>query len=467
MGYYEGMIIKMPENAKIILDTMHEAGFEAYVVGGCVRDALLGREPMDWDITTNALPQDTKKLFRRTIDTGIEHGTVTVMMGKEGYEITTYRIDGKYEDSRHPSEVTFTKNLTEDMKRRDFTINAMAYNEEEGLIDKFGGVEDLNNKLIRCVGNAHERFSEDALRIMRAVRFSAQLDYSIEEETKAAIKELAPTLTKISAERVQVELIKLLESDHPEKFMDLYDLGITGVILPEFDACMKTGQNNPHHIYDVGTHTVKSLGYVGNDKVLRLTMLLHDIGKPRTVSTDQNGIDHFHGHAALGMKMAHDIFRRLKFDRETMDRVCNLIKYHDDRFPAEPKNVRRAINRVGVDDFPLLLDVKYADTMAQSSYYQKEKLAEISEIRTLYDKIMEENNCVTLKQLAVGGKELIGLGIKPGKQIGDILNAMLKDVIDEPSHNTKEYLLEPERLKNVFMKEHEQGEEHEKTSSDN
>ncbi|MBR4669610.1 MAG: CCA tRNA nucleotidyltransferase [Butyrivibrio sp.] len=461
------MIIKMPENAKKILDTMHEAGFEAYVVGGCVRDALLGREPMDWDITTNALPMDTKKLFRRTIDTGIEHGTVTVMMGKEGYEVTTYRIDGKYEDNRHPSEVTFTKNLTEDMRRRDFTINAMAYNEEEGLIDRFGGVEDLEKKLIRCVGNAHERFSEDALRIMRAVRFSAQLGYSIEDETKAAIKELAPTLKKISAERVQVELIKLLESDNPEKFMDLYDLGITKVILPEFDACMTTEQNNPHHLYDVGTHIVKSLSYVKPDKVLRLAMLLHDIGKPLTKTNDGNNICHFHGHAQLGAEMAHDIFRRLKFDRDTMDRVCNLVKYHDDRFPAEPRSVRRAMNRVGVEDFPLLLDVKYADTMAQSDYYRKEKLQALEDIRQLYDKIIKENDCVTLKQLAVGGKELISLGISPGKQIGDILNAMLMDVIDEPAHNTKEYLLEPERLKNVFMKEHEQGVDHEKKSSDN
>ncbi|RKM54887.1 CCA tRNA nucleotidyltransferase [Butyrivibrio sp. X503] len=461
------MIIKMPENAKFILDTMHKAGFEAYIVGGCVRDALLGREPMDWDITTNALPEDTKKLFRRTIDTGIEHGTVTVMMGKEGYEVTTYRIDGKYEDSRHPSEVTFTKNLTEDMRRRDFTINAMAYNDEEGLIDRFGGVEDLEKKLIRCVGNAHERFSEDALRIMRAVRFSAQLDYEIEEETKEAIKELAPTLKKISAERIQVELIKLLESDHPEKFMDLYDLGITKVVLPEFDACMETEQNNPHHLYDVGTHIVKSLSYVKSDKVLRLAMLLHDIGKPLTKTNDDNNICHFHGHAQLGAKMAEDIFRRLKFDRDTMDRVCNLIKYHDDRFPAEPRSVRRAMNRVGVEDFTLLLDVKYADTMAQSSYYQKEKLQALKDIRVLYDKIKKENDCVTLKQLAVGGKDLICLGIAPGRQIGDILNAMLSDVIDEPAHNTKEYLLEPERLKNVFMKEHEQGEDHEKESSDN
>ena len=440
------MIIRLPQNAKKILDTMHEAGFEAYVVGGCVRDALLSREPGDWDITTNALPADIKKLFRRTIDTGIEHGTVTVLMDKEGYEVTTYRIDGKYEDGRHPSEVTFTKSLTEDMKRRDFTINTMAYNEEEGLIDRFGGVQDLENKLIRCVGEPSERFSEDALRIMRAVRFSAQLDYDIEEKTKEAIIELAPTLSKISAERIQTELVKLLVSDHPEKTGLMYELGITKVILPEFDACMETAQNNPHHMYGVGEHIIKSLGYVKNDKVLRLTMLLHDIAKPVTITVDEDGLNHFHGHAQRGEKMAYDIFRRLKFDRNTMDRVCNLIKYHDDRFPADARHVRRYMNRVGEDEFLNLLDVKYADTMAQSDYYRKEKLENIEDSRALYEEIKKEGECVSLKTLAVNGKDLIALGISPGKQIGAILGAMLEDVIDEPSHNNKEYLLGKEQL---------------------
>ena len=222
LGYYEGMKITIPENAKQILEGLHSAGFEAYIVGGCVRDALLGRDPQDWDITTNAHPADVKKLFKRTIDTGIEHGTVTVMMGKEGYEVTTYRIDGAYEDARHPKEVTFTRDLVEDMKRRDFTINAMAYNDEEGVIDKFEGMEDLKKGIIRCVGEPRERFSEDALRIMRAVRFAAQLGYEIQEETRKAIKELAPNLSKISAERIQTELVKLLTSPHPEKIMDAY-----------------------------------------------------------------------------------------------------------------------------------------------------------------------------------------------------------------------------------------------------
>ncbi len=447
------MKIRLPENVKMILDTMHNAGYEAYVVGGCVRDGILGRVPGDWDITTNALPEDTKKLFRRTIDTGIEHGTVTIMVGKEGYEVTTYRIDGKYEDNRHPSEVTFTKNLTEDMKRRDFTINAMAYNEEEGLIDRFGGMEDIEAGVIRCVGDPEERFSEDALRIMRAVRFSAQLNYEIEEKTKEAIKKLAPTLEKISAERIQTELVKMIISDHPDKIRDAYELGITAVILPEFDKCMETPQNNPHHMYNVGEHIIKTMEYVRADRVLRLTMLMHDIAKPATINIDEDGICHFPGHSELGVKMAHDIFRRLKFDRDTMDRACNLIKYHDDRFPATPRTVRRAMNRVGVSEFPMLMEVRYADTMGQSTLYREEKLKLIEDTKKLYEEIIEKEDCVTLKDLAVNGKDLIALGVNPGKQIGETLAIMLSDVLDNPEHNSKEYLLEPERLKKTFLKD--------------
>ncbi|WP_029231341.1 CCA tRNA nucleotidyltransferase [Butyrivibrio sp. VCB2006] len=446
------MKINLPENAKTILDTIHEAGFEAYVVGGCVRDAVLGRVPGDWDITTNAVPEDIKKLFKRTIDTGIEHGTVTVMMGKEGYEVTTYRIDGKYEDNRHPSEVTFTKNLTEDMKRRDFTINAMAYNEEEGLIDRFGGLEDIELGLIRCVGNPYERFSEDALRIMRAIRFSAQLGYEIEEQTIEAIKELSPTLEKISAERIQVELVKLLLSEHPDKLRQAYEMGITKVILPEFDACMETEQNNIHHAFSVGEHIIQTLLNIRPDRVLRLTMLMHDMGKPVTMTVDEEGVSHFYGHDLKGAEMAKDIFRRLKFDRDTMDKVCNLIKYHDWRFPADAKNVRRAMNKVGVDAFPDFIEVRYADTMAQSDYQREEKIAQIEEISAIYEEIKSRKECVTLKDLAVNGSDLIGKGVTPGKKIGDVLGRMLSDVIDNPEHNSKEYLLEPERL-STFLKD--------------
>ncbi len=445
------MTIKMPENAKIILDTIHSAGFEAYIVGGCVRDALLGKEPSDWDITTNARPSEIKGLFRRTIDTGIEHGTVTVMMGKEPYEITTYRIDGLYEDARHPSQVTFTSDLTEDMRRRDFTINAMAYNDEEGLIDRFGGMQDLEDHIIRCVGDAKERFTEDALRMMRAVRFSAQLDYEIEESTKQAVKELVENLRKISAERIQTELVKLLLSDHPERLKTAYELGITGVILPEFDKCMDTWQENIHHQFNVGDHTIVSLQNIKADRILRLTMLLHDLGKPGTMTIDEDGTTHFYGHEEVSRQIALDVFRRLKFDRDTMDRVCNLVLYHDLRFPAEAKSIRRAIRQIGEKDFSLLFDIRYADTMAQSEYMRQEKLDLIKDSRKVYEEILKSNDCVSLKNLAVNGRDLIALGIEPGKKLGSILKKMLDDVVDEPSHNTREYLLDPERLKNSFM----------------
>ena len=274
------MVFEIPQKVEIIINILEKAGYEAYAVGGCVRDALLGRTPNDWDITTSAKPEQVKALFHRTVDTGIAHGTVTVLLEKEGFEVTTYRVDGEYEDGRHPKEVTFTACLEEDLKRRDFTINAMAYNPRKGLVDLFEGQKDLENKVIRCVGDPLERFTEDALRIMRAVRFSAQLGFSLEEETRKALSVLAPNLKHVSAERIQVELVKLLVSPHPDYLRIAYEAGVTREFLPEFDRCMETPQNTPHHCYNVGEHILHSLLYVRADKVLRLTMLLHDIDKP-------------------------------------------------------------------------------------------------------------------------------------------------------------------------------------------
>ncbi len=264
--------INIPDKAKDVIGTIMTAGFEAYVVGGCVRDSVLGRTPEDWDITTSARPEQVKALFPHTVDTGLQHGTVTVMMGREGFEVTTYRIDGKYEDCRHPENVTFTPSLREDLQRRDLTINAMAYNEEQGLVDIFGGMEDISEGIVRCVGDPRERFREDALRILRAIRFSAQLGYVIEEGTRKAAAELAPLLSKISAERIQTELVKLLVSPHPEYLRLAYECEVTAVFLPEFDKAMETPQRHPHHCYSVGEHILASLGYVETDRVLRLAM---------------------------------------------------------------------------------------------------------------------------------------------------------------------------------------------------
>ena len=313
--------IQIPEQVNFILNSLNEAGYEAFVVGGCVRDALLGREPHDWDITTSALPSKVKEIFGRTIDTGLKHGTMTVMIDTEGYEVTTYRVDGVYEDGRHPREVTFTPSLREDLQRRDFTINAMAYGVKEGLVDLFGGRQDLASGLIRAVGDPMKRFSEDALRIMRAVRFSAQLGYEIEEKTLKAASALAPNLQKISSERIRDELEKTLLSERPDLLSTAWKAGITKEFLPEFDRCMETPQNNPHHCYTVGEHTLKGVSLIRRDRILRLTMLLHDIGKPAVRTTDEKGIDHFYGHPSVSREMAVQILRRLKYDNDTIRKV--------------------------------------------------------------------------------------------------------------------------------------------------
>lgn len=435
------MELKIPEKAEIILHTLEEAGYEAYVVGGCVRDSILGRSPDDWDITTSAKPEEVKALFRRTVDTGLIHGTVTVMLDKEGFEVTTYRVDGEYEDGRHPKEVSFTASLEEDLKRRDFTINAMAYNPKRGLVDLFGGVQDMKNRIIRCVGNPLERFTEDALRILRAVRFSAQLGFSIEGETLKAISVLAPNLKYVSAERIQVELLKLLVSPHPDYLRTAYEAGITREILPEFDRCMETEQNTPHHCYNVGEHTLQSLLNIRADKVLRLTMLLHDIGKPVVKRTDENGRDHFKTHGPEGEKMAVSILRRLKMDNDTIRKVRSLIKWHDYRPIEEAVSVRKAVSVIGEELFPLYLEVQRADILAQSLYNREKKLKRLSGVEALYKEIMEKGECISLKTMALTGRDLITAGYMPGRELGEILEKLLAHVLENPEDNKKEILL--------------------------
>ena len=434
--------IELPLKVNKIITTLQQNGYEAYAVGGCVRDSILGREPEDWDITTSAMPEETKALFQKTFDTGIEHGTVTVLLETEGFEVTTYRIDGKYEDNRHPREVTFTRSQKEDLLRRDFTINAMAYNEKDGLVDIFGGIDDLQKGMIRCVGNARERFSEDALRILRGIRFAAQLGFSIEEETRQGMKELAPTLQNISAERVQVELIKMIVSTRPELLRDAYELGITKQFLPEFDRLMMTEQETPHHMYNVGEHTLQAMRNIRSDKVLRLTMLLHDMGKPALKTMDEAGVAHFKKHAAESEKIAKRILKRLKFDNDTLNKVTKLVFYHDYRMPATPKNVRRAMNKIGEDLFPYYMEVRRADVLAQSMYRREEKIRNLDEIEEIYKEIVRNKECVSLRSLAITGKDLIDAGMEPGKEIGEKLNELLELVIENPELNTKEKLME-------------------------
>ena len=442
------MVIKLPEKVKYIIDRITEAGYEAYAVGGCIRDSILGREPNDWDITTSARPRQVKELFNRTIDTGIAHGTVTVMLDKEGFEVTTYRIDGEYEDHRHPREVIFTSQLVEDLRRRDFTINAMAYNETAGLVDAFNGMEDIEKKVIRCVGCARDRFTEDALRILRAIRFSAQLGYTIEEETGQAIREMAPSLSAISAERIQTELVKLLVSPHPDYLRQAYDMDVTAVILPELDLCMKTAQKHPHHCYTVGEHILHSLEHVPPQKDLRLAMLLHDIGKPQTLEVDRKGTTHFYGHPAVSAKMAEQILRRLKFDNDTIVTVCRLVEFHDygNNVKAAPATVRRAINRMGEEIFPKFLLVKRADIMAQSDYQRSEKLELVEAWEKEYQDILAKQQCISLKNLAVSGRDLIAAGMTPGREMGEMLQRMLQHVLEVPEDNSREKLFE------IFLK---------------
>ncbi len=436
------MNIAVPENVNYIINTLIQNGYEAYAVGGCVRDSILGKTPKDWDITTSAKPDKVKELFKRTIDTGIEHGTVTIMLDKVGYEVTTYRVDGEYEDNRHPKNVEFTTNLTEDLKRRDFTMNAMAYNEIHGLVDEFDGVVDLESKQIKCVGDPLERFNEDALRMLRAVRFAAQLGYKIHEDTLRAISIKAENLEYISAERIQVELNKTITSDNPNKILISYNSGITKIIFKEFDDMMITEQNNPNHIYNVGEHTIKAVENIGSDHILRWTMLLHDIGKPKTKTIDENGIGHFYGHAEVSADMAKEILKRLRFDNYTIDTVVRLVRWHSYDIKPTKKAVRKAANKIGVDIMEMLFEVKKADILAKNPLIIENRLLILDEVVQVYNQVKSDNDCINLNQLAINGKDLIEIGIKPGILIGNILNDLLQKVLEEPKLNKKEILIE-------------------------
>ena len=435
------MQIRLPEEVGMIINVLQDAGFEAYAVGGCVRDSLLGRTPTDWDITTSADPTDVQRLFSRTIPTGIEHGTVTVRMHGKSFEVTTFRIDGRYSDGRHPESVTFTASLEEDLARRDFTVNAMAYAPDRGLIDLFGGQQHLAEKVIAAVGDPEKRFGEDALRILRALRFSAQLSFSIEEGTAAAARKLAGTLRKISAERIRTELEKLITSDHPEMLEEAYRLGITAVVLPEFDRCMETPQNHFCHCTDVGHHTIMTMQAVPKDRILRLAMLLHDIGKPACRTTDAEGTDHFLNHCAVGADMADRVLRRLKYDNDTRKKVVRLVRFHDEPVIVDDAELRRLICRFGKADFPLLLEVKRADICGKAPAIIPERLAELETVRERWLAILAAGDCLGLSDLAVNGNDLTAAGIREGRQIGEILERMLADVLTDPSHNDKEYLL--------------------------
>ena len=430
--------MKISQGAKIALELLHKAGYEAYLVGGCVRDLIMQIPAHDYDITTSATPEEMKKAFigYTTIETGIKHGTITFLYNKEPIEITTYRIEGEYKDNRHPETVEFTTKLENDLSRRDFTMNALVYNEKEGIIDLFGGQKDIASKTIRAIGVAENRFKEDALRILRAMRFSSQLGFEIEEETKKAMVKCAPLLHNISAERISQELNKLLIGKNVKNvILDCYE--ILGEILPEIKKMHGFDQHNKYHIYNVLEHTAISVESIDPVAHLRLAMLLHDTGKVYTFTRDENGTGHFYGHNKVSSEIARDFLNKYKYDNFTKERVVQLVKIHDTPIEMDRVFIKKRLNRLGKDAFFDLLKVKRADNLAQNpKYFWLDKLNEMENIAR---EIVEENE-FTLSSLNIDGNDLITLGIN-GKKIGEVLNLLLNEVIEEEIPNQREALL--------------------------
>jgi len=434
----------MPNQVQYIIDTLQHKGFRAFVVGGCVRDMILGITPKDWDITTNALPEQVMNVFRdhNVIPTGIDHGTVTVMADGIGYEITTFRKEGKYSDNRHPDEVTFTDDLVEDLSRRDFTIGAMAFNFTEGLFDPFGGRMDLINNVIRCVGNANERFSEDALRMMRAVRFASRFGFIIDENTLDAIYKNADKIMVVSKERIMSELNQILLSNNVSYGFGLLEMSnILKYILPELNTTINVQQNNPYHNHDVFDHIIKSVIAIEPTLHLRLTALLHDIAKPLCKTTDEYGIDHFYNHPIVGSDMAVEILRRLRYDNHIIMKVRNLVLHHDAEISVNKRSIKKWLNKIGEENFRDLLKFKYADMIAQSQLAYDRKKDNLVQIEVLLNEIIADNQCFSKKDLAINGSDLIKLGFKEGKIVGRLINVLVDMVIESPELNDRERLI--------------------------
>lgn len=436
------MKIELPRGAQTVLDTLAQNGYEAFVVGGCVRDSLLGREPNDWDITTSARPEQITACFpdHTLLLNGLKHGTVGIILDGKVYEATTYRVDGLYSDNRRPDSVMFTKNLRGDLARRDFTVNAMAYSGKTGIIDCFGGREDLENSLVRCVGDPEKRFQEDALRILRALRFSSKLGFQIEEQTAKAVKKQRELLKNIAAERIAQELVPLLcGKGAGEVLLGFCD--VFAVFIPELTPMFGLDQNTPHHDLPLWEHTVKSVTQAAPQKELRLTMLLHDIGKPACKTTDENGVSHFHGHPGLSARMAGEILRRLRLPAALTDEVTKLILYHDYRCEPSARAVKRLLQKVGEDAAQKLVLVRYADANAQSPYKKEEKIKLIEAYRAELFRVLEQKECYCLKDMDINGKDLIEAGISPGREIGRVLSLLLDEVIDGKTENKNALLL--------------------------
>ncbi len=429
----------IPQEVCAVLERLERAGYEAYAVGGCVRDILMGKAPHDWDVTTSALPQETMALFDHfAIPTGLQHGTVTVRSGGLSCEVTTFRTDGDYPDHRHPAAVTFTHSLREDLARRDLTVNAMAMDIRGTLHDPFGGQADIRRRVLRCVGQPERRFREDALRILRTLRFSATLGFAIEEDTHQALRSQCGDLRYVAAERVREELTKLLCGADVLRVL-LEDPRVLGVVLPEILPCVGFDQHNCHHCYDVWGHTAHAVAAAPPDPVLRWAMLLHDLGKPRCFTLDEQGVGHFHGHHRPSAEITEAVCRRLRFDKATARQICMLVQYHDRPIPLTERAIRRAMNQLGVEGLRQLCAVKRADNLAQHPDYRSRQ-REIDEGEAIMDALLEKDACFSLKQLAVNGRDMAALGLK-GPAIGQALQALLEAVMDGEADNDHTALL--------------------------
>lgn len=439
------MEIHIPTGARKIIARLEQHGYEAYIVGGCVRDSLMGKRPSDWDICTSARAEEMMALFedKRVIPTGIQHGTLTILAEDGAYEVTTFRIDGEYLDHRHPKSVAFTRELAEDLSRRDFTINAMAWHPERGLIDLFGGVEDLRDRLVRAVGDPVQRFNEDGLRMLRMVRFATVLDFDYDPATYDAVRKQGHLLQYISKERIQVELNKILLAAHPARGLeDLYTLGMYPYIIPMMCHTVGFAQRGGYHFLDVFEHSLLAVGVIAPELVLRLTMLLHDIGKPFVWDSSESlSYDRFDDHAAVSAKLAGKILRDLKYDNATRKDVVELIAHHNDILLPDPVNVRRALARLGEVQTRRLVQVKVADLIAHDLAGEREKiLALFAEISDVIDEVVARGDCTSVKALAIGGQDMMALGLS-GRAIGQTLNAALELVLEKPEMNTRETLL--------------------------
>ena len=436
--------IEVPAPVNYIIQELEKCGHEAYMVGGCVRDSVLGRKPHDYDICTSATPDEILQAFpyEEIIPTGLQHGTVTILINKEPFEVTTYRIDGDYSDNRRPDNITFTKNLVEDLRRRDFTINAMTYNPKTGLIDPFNGLEDIKEEKIRCVGSAKDRFGEDTLRILRAIRFASQFGFVIEPDTDWEIHQQHKKLENISVERINSEFCKIVSSDSFCVQLLLYK-DVFSLFIPELKSMFDFQQNNPYHAYDVFDHTVHAIEKCeSDDLVVRLAVFFHDFGKPHSYQDGEDGIRHFKGHGKVSAEITDSIMKRIRFDNETRNNVVELVYYHDATFEVGKKYVKRWLNKIGEKQFRRLLEVRRSDIKGQNPDYEKSRIEKVDNIESILEDVLQEQECFSLKDLAVNGNDVKKtMDLKEGKDVGHWLDEILKRVMDGELKNNRDDLI--------------------------